>query len=606
MSGAHETGPFFGPSRVASPEAEADAGPGSGATYRFDFNSSAARGSGGADIGAGTGTPIGAERADETSAATSTTRRVVPTWVFVLASLLVAAWAGFQNFFRIGTAPILAGEPTYVEAGWQYVHGTVHAPTVVGGGGSSGALVAAPGDFGHPPLAKYLFGLAQLLGGQADDLTAARCVGSLAALLTGLVVAVWVGREAGRWAGLIAGGLLTLLPEAAGGSLGRFDRFATPDPVASLFMVLSVVLAWEWARRGGRRPWTFAALTGVAVGLAAGSRANGFLGAVGPVVLTVLLALIIRPSERRAMLARICQAVMAVAVAVLVFAALYLPLGSPINGIRYLVDFQSTQSSAGELIGFAGRVSATPPWWANLWFAGHGYGSLLTGFLVGAAVLGVLLRRDLLVGWCVASLAVPFVVYCFVDHVVLGYYWVMWTPMFLALAAIGAAEIVRLVARGVRTVSVALVVPFAVLASAAVLMIPIGASIGESATVADLQPNGVQILPSLLKQYHLTGAIVSTGVSSWAYSYYVPNAKIYNTATRPVPGTSLIVISTVQCDDPLNPSVRALAKINAADDHTFQIYADASVTIYEVAGTLARPTPAEISAEPASLAADGC
>ena len=603
MSGAQEPGPLF-EAPEAEPSAEPEAAP--------------ARGSAG-------------------------TRRVVPTWVFVAASVLVTAWAVFQNFFRIGTAPILADEPTYVESAWQYVHGTVHPPTV-----SGTTLVSAPGNFEHPPLTKYLFGLAQVLDGHANDLTASRCVSSLATLLAGLIVAVWLGREAGRWTGLIAGGLLTLLPEAASGSLGRFDRFAMLDPVASLFMVLSVVLAWEWAKRAGqargrageegdgrgdgedgnrrrrgrgsasrssrasrgasRGAWTFAALTGVAVGCAASSKENGFLGAVGPVLLTVLFAAIARPRDRRAILTGLGQGAAAVLVALLVFVALYLPLGNPVTCIKYLVNFQSTQSSAGHLIGFAGQVTSMPPWWANLWFAGHSYGSLLTGFLVAAAVLAVVLRRDLLVGWCAAALAVPFVFHCFIAHVALGYYWVMWTPMFLALAGIGAGEVVKLITRAARSLSISLVLPVAVLASAAVLAIPVGESIGETATVADLQPNGVQVLPSLMKEHHLAanGAIVSTGVGSWAYSYYVPDAKISTTANDPVPDASLIVISTIQCRDPLDATVRALARINAADGHAVQIYADSSVTVYEVTGTLAQPTAADVAAEPASNATDGC
>jgi len=611
VSGAQQAGPFFGPPRAES--AGSDAGAESGSNYSYKFDS-------------GHGSAPGEERPGD--------RRVVPTWLFVIASVLVTAWAVFQNFFRIGTAPILADEPTYVESGWQYVHGTVHPPTV-----SGSTLVSAPGNFEHPPLTKYLFGLAELLAGHPNDLAAARCVSALATLLAGLVVAVWLGREAGRWTGLVAGGLLTLLPEAAGGSLGRFDRFAMLDPVSSLFMVLSVVLAWEWARRAaqarartgdevagrdesrgrGRRSaprssrtsggaWTFAALTGVAVGLAAASKENGFLGAVGPVLLTVLLAAITRPRDRRAILTSLGQAVAAVLVALVVFVLLYLPLGNPVTSIKYLVNFQSTQSSAGHLVGLAGQVTSFPPWWANLWWAGHSYGSLLTGFLVAAAVLAVVLRRDLLVGWCAAALAVPFVFHCFIAHVALAYYWVMWTPMFLALAGLGAGEVIKLITRAVRSFSVSLVFPVAILASAAVLAIPVGESIGQSATVADLQPNGVQVLPSLMKEHHLAPnrAIVSTGVGSWAYLYYVPDAKIYTTATSPVPGASLIVISTVQCRDPLDPGVRALARINAADGHAVQIYADSAVTVYEVTGTLALPTPAEISAEPASNATDGC
>ena len=545
------------------------------------------------------------ERASRRAGRSSTGSRAdaAGSGLFIAASVLVAAWAVFQNFFKIGTAPILADEPTYIDSGWRYVHGLVHAPAT-----SGSSIVAAPGNFEHPPLAKYLFGLAQVLDGTASDLTASRCVSALATVLAGLVVAVWLGRAAGRWTGLLAGGLLTLLPEAASGSLGRFDRFAMLDPVASLFMVLSVVLAWEWARRAGRASWIFAALTGVAVGLAAGSKENGFLGAIGPVLLTVLLAAFTR--RRGTILLRLGQAVAAVAVAVLVFAALYLPLGNPVTCIKYLIDFQSAQSSAGHLIGFAGQVSSMPPWWANLWFAGHDYGSLLTGFLVAAAALAVVLRRDLLVGWCAAALAVPFVFHCFLAHVALGYYWVMWTPMFLTLAALGAAEVVKRVKhiaqQALHPASLAL--PAAIVTAVAVLAIPVGESISESVIVADIQPTGVQVLPKLIKEHHLSpnGAIVSTGVGSWAYSYYVPKAKIYTTATSPAPGAELIVISTVQCRDPLDASVRALAKVNAADGHARQIYADSSITVYQVTGSLALPTSAEIAAEPASNATDGC
>ena len=70
-----------------------------------------------------------------------------------------------------------------------------------------------------------------------------------------------MGKIAGRRTGLLAAGLLTVIPEAAGGSLGRLDRFATLDPVAGAFMVLSVVVAWMWSRRTGRAALLWAAAT---------------------------------------------------------------------------------------------------------------------------------------------------------------------------------------------------------------------------------------------------------------------------------------------------------------------------------------------------------
>lgn len=511
---------------------------------------------------------------------------------FALGCALAGLWALFQNFYKIGTAPILADEPVYVPNAWLYVHGQVHVPTV-----SGARILPVPGNFEHPPLVKYLFGIAQVLHGTRESMTAARCVSALAAVLIGLVVAVWVGRWCGRWTGLLAGALLTVIPEPAGGSMGRFDRFAMLDTVASLFMAVSVVLAWYWMRRTGRAAWVYAAATGAAVGLAAGSKENGFLGAIGPVALVLIFGLISR--RRREILARAGQALAAVAAALVVFVGLYAPLGKPLTCIRYLIAYQSFQSSLGHAVGFAGQVSTKPPWWANPWFAGHDYGSVLVVFLVAAAVCGVALRRDLFVGWCAAALAAPFVFHCFVAKIALGYYWTLWTPMFLVLAAVGIAELVKRASR-VRHLAVPIATGLAVLA------IPAVDSVAQSVTVADIQPNGAEVLPSLMKQHHLTGPIVTTGVGTFDYGYYLPGVKLYMTATGPVGGADTIVVSQVECRDPLDASVRALVGANEPAGRVKQIYTDSSITVYAVSGPLELPTQAQIAAEPASEATDGC
>jgi len=509
--------------------------------------------------------------------------------LFILVSVLVAAWAAFQNFYKIGTAPILADEPTYVDSGWRYVHG-----------------VADAGNFEHPPLAKYLFGLAEMVAGTPSSLTAARVVSSLATLLAAVAVAVWISRSAGRWVGLLAGAMLTLLPEPAGGSDGRFTRFAMLDTVASMFMVFSVILAWEWARRSGRSAWVFAGLTGIAVGLAAGSKENGFLGAVGPVIATVALALATR--RRREIALRAAQAAMAMLVSLLTFVALYLPVGHPIAHIRYLIDFQSTQSALGHEIGFAGQVTSKPPWWANLWFAGHNFGSVLTVFLLACVLCALVLRRDRLVGWCAVALAAPLIFHCFIAHVALGYYWAMWTPMFITLAALGAAEAIRRTAAAAAAASASprLAVPVALVMGAAVLAVPVGESVDQSVVVADIVPNGPEVVPTLMAEHQLTGPIVSTGVGSWAWSYYLPGTTVYTSATSPVTGAETIVVAKVQCRDPLDPSVRALVTVNQRAGHVEQIYSDADLTVYAVTGPLIAPTTAQINSEPASNATDGC
>ena len=549
--------------------------------------------------------------------------------------MITTLWALFQNFYRLGTAPILADEPTYTETAWRYLHGQVH-PVL----SSGSTLIATPDNFEHPPLAKYLFGLAQLIDGTPSSLSAARAVSALATVLAGVAVAVWIGRAADRWTGLLAGALLTVLPEPAAGSLGRFDRFAMLDPVASMFMVFSVVAAWEWTRRTGRASWLWAAVTGLAVGCAAGSKENGFLGAVGPVVFAVIIA---AKTGRHVFVLRSAQAIAAIALSVLVFAALYLPVGDPLGRIRYLIQFQSAQSSAGHLIGFAGQVSSSPPWWANLWFAGHNFGPVLTVFLVVAALCAVVLRRDLLVGWCLAALAAPFVFHCFIASVALGYYWVMWTPLFLVLAALGAAEVIRRIAHAtaaVRTLDTPntahptgtfrtpdvlntahvtratdarnafhaprLALPLALVAGAAVLAVPLTDSMNQSVLVAKLQPTGIMVVPKLMREHNLTGAVVSAGLPSWEWSYYLPNTTIYTSASGQLKSAEIIVIGRPQCRTLIDQSVRALVAINTQSGHVQQIYTDSAITAYAVTGALASPTTAQINAEPPGKLTDNC
>jgi 4-amino-4-deoxy-L-arabinose transferase-like glycosyltransferase len=575
-------------------------------------------------------------------------RRQSRDLAFTVVALITTLWALFQNFYRLGTAPILADEPTYTETAWRYLHGQVH-PVL----SSGSTLIATPDNFEHPPLAKYLFGLAQLIDGTPSSLSAARAVSALATVLAGVAVAVWIGRAAGRWTGLLAGALLTVLPEPAAGSLGRFDRFAMLDPVASMFMMFSVVAAWEWTRRTGRASWLWAVATGLAVGCAAGSKENGFLGAVGSVVFAVIIA---AKTGRRAFVLRSAQAIAAIALSVLVFAALYLPVGDPLGRIRYLIQFQSAQSSAGHLIGFAGQVSSSPPWWANLWFAGHNFGPVLTVFLVVAALCAVVLRRDVLVGWCLAALAAPFVFHCFIASVALGYYWVMWTPLFLVLAALGAAEVIRRIAHATgaarapdtpnaanatgaarRTLDVLnttgaarapdavntahvtrvpdarnashpprLAIPLALVAGAAVLAVPLTDSINQSVLVAKLQPTGIMVVPKLMREHNLTGAVVSAGLPSWEWSYYLPNTTIYTSASGQLKSAEIIVLGRPQCRTLIDQSVRALVAINTQSGHVQQIYTDSAITAYAVTGALTTPTTAQINAEPPGKLTDNC
>lgn len=517
-------------------------------------------------------------------------------WWFLGASALVGLWALFQNLYKIGTGPILADEPTYIIAAQRYLTGNLWAPRPRT---AANYLGATPDNFEHPPLVKYLFGVAQWVDGAPHSLNAPRVVSALATLVAALVAALWVGKVAGRWTGLLAGALLTVIPEASSGSLGRFDRFAMLDPVASAFMVLSVVVAWMWAHRTGRAGWVWAAVTGVLVGCASASKENGFLGAVGPVLFTVGLAVFSR--DGRMIAVRCAQAVLAAGVSLATFAGLYLPFPHPIARIRYLLDFQTSQSNGGHLIGFAGQVSAHPPWWANFWFAGHNYGSVLSVFLMVAALCAVVLRRDRIVGWCLAGFAAPVVFHCFIANVALGYYWVMWTPMVLILAALGSAEVISRAARLTRPA-----IPVAILAGVAVLAVPAAESVAASVDVAKIKPIGVEFVPQLMREHGLSGDVVSAGLPAWYWNYYTPKTKVYYTATTPVPGTSLIVIGQPQCRELIDQSVRALVAVNLDAGRAKEIYSDEQIVAYQVTGALTLPTTAQINAQPPGKLTDHC
>jgi 4-amino-4-deoxy-L-arabinose transferase-like glycosyltransferase len=506
----------------------------------------------------------------------------------------------YQNLYHLGTPPILNDEPTYTVAAQRYLTGNILPPVPPS---APDALHFTHDNFEHPPLVKFLFGIAEWLDRDPTSMTAARAVSAAAAMLAALVIAVWIGRVAGRWTGLLAGGLLTVLPEAAGSSLGRFDRFAMLDTTASMFMVFSVVLAWLWAHRTGRAAWIFAAATGVAVGWASGSKENGFLGAVGPVLL--MLGTSVAERDRRAILTRLGQTLAACALAVIAFLALYVPFSHPIARIRYLIAFQTSQSNAGHLVGFDGQVTAHPPWWTNLWFAGHAYGSVLTVFLVAAALCAVVLRRDRLVAWCLTALAGPFVFHCFIAHVALSYYWVMWTPFFLTLSALGVAEVVRrvpLLAAG----NARIATPLAILTGVAVLAVPLTESFAESVTVADLKPTGVMVVPKLVRADRLTGDIVSAGIPAFEFDYYTPKTKVYYSAKTPVTGADLIVIGQPMCRELIDQSVRALVTVNLKAGSVKKIYTDSQIVVYEATGPLTMPSAAQIAAEPAGSLTDNC
>ena len=498
------------------------------------------------------------------------------------ASAIVLLWALFLNFFRLGTPSVMDDEVTYAADGWGDLHGNP-----VTRGISHGK---------HPLLTKWLYGLAQLAVGH-ESVTADRVVAASATILTGVVLLIWIGRIAGRWTGLLACSLALLLPEAIQGTSLRFGRFAFLDPVAELFVVLYLLLLWEWFASTRRRAWLFAAASGAAIGCATAAKENGFLAAVVPVLLITFAAW----RDPGLMVRRLGQVALAVLASLGIFLLTFVPLGSPFRRILHLVDSQAKNSSDGHLIGLAGHVLQHPPWWANLWFAAHGMGTAVTVFVLGFAALACVLRRDRLVVFCLAALAGPVIFHCFIAGVTLSYYWTLWIPPLLALTALGVAEC----ARGLQKTP--LPRPVQVGAVLLALLIPLPACLSLTRTTATITPSGLDVLGPVLAQHRLTGPVLTSGISHHQFVYYLPHTPILTSPPASLAGIDSVVIGAPQCrlvTD--NRTTRSIVAVNLADGRLREIHADSVMTVYAVTSGLAMPSPAQIAAQPPTNLAAGC
>jgi 4-amino-4-deoxy-L-arabinose transferase-like glycosyltransferase len=515
----------------------------------------------------------------------------------------VLLWALIVNFLRLGPSLIMPDEGTYAEAAWRYVQGTVSPAIRLSAGNTNGPLRIGVSsaqinadNFEHPPLGKWLFGLSQLVAGH-QSVTADRTVAAIATLLTGVIIVVWVGRVAGRWTGLLAGAFVVLLPEAVQGSAGlRLGRFGLLDPIAELFVVVYLLLMWEWFRSGRRRAWLFAAVTGLAIGAATASKENGFLAAVVPILIWLAVAW----REPRLLGRRLAQTVVSVGAGLVVFVGTYLPFSTPWLRIRYLIDFQLIHSDDGHLIGLAGQVTWHPPWWANLWFAGHGMGAAVTIVVLAFAAVACALRRDRLVGFCLAALVGPVIFHCFIAGVALSFYWTLWMPPLLVLSALGVTESVR------RLQATSL--PRAVqVAPVAVLLVPAVACLSLTARTADVKPLGPEVLRPVLAHHGLHGPVLSSGIYQYEYAYYDLGMAAYLTPPRSLASIQAVVIGAPQCRlEPDNRTTRAITAVNLAAGRLRRIHVDSAMTVYQVTRPLISPTPAQIAAQPPTNLAAGC
>ncbi len=368
---------------------------------------------------------------------------------------VVLVWALYQCFWNIGGPNITGDEDIYLRAGWQYVHG----------------------DFSfnreHPPTAKYLFGLAQLVAGQGP--IGPRVLVALLTFGVGIALYGWLRRELGYWGALLAAALWWLTPR--GGAGPRVDRLALLDPVMTAFAVLAVATAWVWIR-GDR--WWLAPVSGALMALSVTSK-------VSTVVL--LPAFLLLPVLFRAWRRLLVGGAMWAVAFGIVFLVSYVPMGVR-SAIRYMIDFQEGQNTLGHPITIGGTVYRFAPWWANLHFMEAGTGALLLVVLAVGVVAALGIRPDRLVAYVGVVLALLVGFYVVVAKIALPTYYSAWMPFLLVLAAIGLARLPRVPVRRAAPVATAL--------SLVVVLSLVVPSVRLSQDIARQHPTGIALLGDYL------------------------------------------------------------------------------------------------------------
>ena len=486
--------------------------------------------------------------------------------------VLLGLWAIFLSFFRIGVPQVLWDEPIYALAGWRYVHGETFAP------GQGGSLGEFADNFEHPPFAKYLFGLSEVVAG-GQSITATRVVAALACLATAALIGWWLARRYDRWTGLAAAAVVAITPLVVPPSVVRFGRLGMLDSVAGMLLVASLLLAWRWSTRTGRDALRWAIAAGVVAGLATSAKESGFLVLLGPVLLTMWQA---RRSLRQLRDRLLQSAVMAV-VAVGTFIATYLPVGHPFARIDYLWTFQTRHSRLGHPVVVAGRSMTHPPWWANLWFAWNGLGALLAILLAVGVLAALALNRDRVVAFWGAALVGPIVFFFFVADVALPFYWVMWVPLAMAVSVTGWRALVLWAAR--LAPHRAWTVPLAAGVVAALAAVP---AVGNTGTTATLQAVGVQRVPLVMRAGGLHGPILATGVSVFDLRTYLHDYQVAGTPTRPGPADT-VVIGSPRCGVATDRVAAALVSLNLKRGRIQKLYADPQVVVYGRTAPLLAP-----------------
>lgn len=408
--------------------------------------------------------------------------------VRVAALVLLAVAAAYQCFWRIGATNVGGDESTYVKAGLAYVHG------------------AFDQNREHPPTAKYLFGLAQLIGGEGA--TAPRVLVSSLVVLGAALMFVWLRAEVGFWSGFTAAALWTLTPRTGAGV--RLDRVALLDPVMVFFALAALFAIWMWMRTDR---WWWVPLSAVLMAASVTSKASTV------VLLPVFVLAPLLFSRWRALLV---GGAVWLAVFVVAVVALYAPMGIR-SAVVYMLTFQEGQNVNGHLVSINGHTYQFAPWWANWWFLLRGVGTPVLVVLAVAVLLALVVRPGRLVVFLVAPLVLLVAFYSVAARIALPTYYAAWTPFIVLLAAVGLGRLAQLPPRWL-TASVATVL----------VLVALVGSAPTAEAVAESRATGVaRLLPLLRSEGVGRGRIFFGAITPSNYAQYVGDRGVRNVVDAP-------------------------------------------------------------------------
>ena len=322
--------------------------------------------------------------------------------VLGLAALWAATW-------RIGTASILYDEPAYASAGAAYLDGDFTK------------------NLEHPPVAKYLFGLAQVLFG--NGINSARVVSALASVVTALVLWRLGSKMLGSAGGAVAATLWVALPRSVGSSEvpaagDRLERFAYLEPVTAMFMTVALWFGWRLSQRTA---WPDVVGLGVAIGLATGSKLSG-------AAIAVPISLYLFATGGRRLVAPLS---VAGGVSVATFCATYVPFGRAAGeALSFMIRFQGNHARAGHMVFVRGESVLDPPWYTELWYHFDADGVWLTAATLGLVCVALVdpqRRRE--VAYAFAAVVGIYLFLSFLPVQIRHYRYVVWPPLVLVLAA---------------------------------------------------------------------------------------------------------------------------------------------------------------------------